>query len=30
MIDVNPDDVWAGRVTPEDISKALTQSRSSG
>lgn len=30
VIDVNPDDVWAGRITPEDVSKALTQSRSSG
>jgi len=30
LIDVNPDDAWAGRITPDDISKALTQSRSSG
>ncbi len=30
VIEINPDDVWAGRVTPEDISNALTQSRSSG
>jgi hypothetical protein len=30
MIDVNPADSWAGRITPEDVSKALSQSRSSG
>lgn len=29
-LEVNPDDAWAGRVTPEDISKVLTASRSSG
>ena len=29
-IEVNPDDSWAGRVTPEDVSKVLTQARSSG
>jgi hypothetical protein len=29
-IDINPDDAWAGRVTPEDVSKVLTASRSSG
>lgn len=29
-VDVNPDDTWAGRVTPDEVTKALTQSRSSG
>lgn len=29
-IEINPDDAWAGRVTPEDISKVLTAARSSG
>ena len=30
LIEINPDDAWAGRVTPEDVSKVLTASRSSG
>jgi hypothetical protein len=30
ILDVNPDDVWAGRVTPDEVTKSLTQSRSSG
>jgi hypothetical protein len=30
LIDVNPDDSWAGRVTPEDVTKVLTASRSAG
>jgi hypothetical protein len=29
-IDVNPDDGWSGRVTPEAISSALTASRNAG
>jgi hypothetical protein len=30
LVEINPDDAWAGRVTPEDVSKVLTASRSSG
>ena len=30
LIDVNPDDAWAGRVTPEDVTKVLTASRNKG
>jgi len=29
-VDVNPDDGWSGRVTPEAITNALTQSRNAG
>lgn len=29
-VDVAPSDTWAGRVTPEEVTRALTQSRSSG
>ncbi len=30
IVEVNPDDSWAGRVTPEEVSKVLTASRSAG
>ncbi len=30
VIEVNPEDPWGGRVTPEDVSRVLTQSRASG
>lgn len=30
IVEVNPDDSWAGRVTSEDVSKVLTASRSAG
>lgn len=30
IIEVNPDDPWSGRVTPEDVTRVLTQSRSAG
>ena len=30
LVEVNPDDAWAGRVTPEEVTKVLTASRSSG
>ena len=29
-LDVNPDDGWSGRVTPEAITNSLTQSRNAG
>ena len=30
LIDVNPDDAWAGRVTPEEVAKVLTAARAKG
>jgi hypothetical protein len=30
IVDVNPDDGWSGRVTPEAITSALTQARNAG
>lgn len=30
IIEVNPEDPWAGRVTPDDVSRVLTQSRNAG
>ena len=30
VIEVNPDDPWSGRVTPDDVTRVLTQSRSAG
>ena len=30
IVEVNPDDSWAGRVTPEEVAKVLTASRSAG
>ncbi len=30
IVEVNPDDSWAGRVTPEEVSRVLTASRSAG
>ncbi len=30
IIEVNPDDPWSGRVTPDDVSRVLTQSRNAG
>jgi hypothetical protein len=30
IVEVNPDDSWAGRVTPEEVARVLTASRSAG
>ena len=30
VVEVNPDDAWAGRVTPEEVTNVLTASRSAG
>ena len=30
VIEVNPDDPWGGRVTPDDVTRVLTQARSAG
>lgn len=30
IVEVNPDDNWAGRVTPEEVTRVLTVSRSAG
>ena len=30
IVEVNPDDSWAGRVTPEEVATVLTASRSAG
>ena len=30
IIEVNPDDPWGGRVSPDEVTRVLTQSRSAG
>lgn len=30
IIEVNPEDPWSGRVTPDDVTRVLTQSRNAG
>ena len=30
VIEVNPDDPWSGRVSPDEVERVLTQARSAG
>jgi len=30
IIEVNPDDPWGGRISPDEVTRVLTQSRSAG